>query len=86
MIIVARILGVELPVPSYPLAIVAEHPDRPVEQAPQLGNDGRAEIVLERVGILRERAEQHPLDAIDPQRAAGRARACRSSGRARPCP
>src|SRR3984893_7274676 len=69
MIIVAGILGIELPVPSYPLTIVSRHPDRPVEQASQLRQDRCPEIFLERLGILGERAEQRPVDVADPQRA-----------------
>src|SRR5438105_9456314 len=67
MIIVAGILGVELPVPADPLAIVAEHRDRPLEEALQLSQDRRAEIVFERLGILGQGAEQCSIDIADPQ-------------------
>ena len=69
MVIVAGILGIELPVAADPLAIVAEHPDRPDEEAPQLRQDRRAEVVLERLGILGQCAEQRAVDVADPQRA-----------------
>src|SRR5439155_14651674 len=68
MVIVAGILGVELPVPADALAIVAEHLDGPVEEAPQLSQDRRAEIVFQRLGILTQCAEQRSIDIADPQR------------------
>ena len=68
MVIVAGILGVKLPVAADALAIVAEHPDRPVEQAAQLRQDRRAEIIFERLGVLGQRAEHHAVDDADAQR------------------
>ena len=69
MVIVAGILGIELPVAADALAVVAEHRHRPVEQAAQLRQDRRAEIVFERLGIIGECAEQRAVDRVDPQRA-----------------
>ncbi len=57
MVIVASIFGIKLPISADSLAIVAEHPDRPVEEAPQLRQDRRPEIIFERLGILVECAE-----------------------------
>ena len=69
MVIVAGILGVELPICPDALAVVAEHPHRPVEQAFELGDDRRAEIVRQRLGIGGERAEHRAVDGADAQRA-----------------
>src|SRR5438034_10996728 len=67
MVIVAGILGVELPVPADPLAIIAEHLHGPVEEPLQLSQDWRTEIVFERLGILGQCAKQRPVDITDPQ-------------------
>src|SRR6516225_2226982 len=69
MVVVAGILGIELPIPPDPLAIVAEYPDRPVEEAAQLRQDRRAEVVFERLGIVGQGAEDRAVDDADPQRA-----------------
>ena len=65
MVIVAGVLGIELPVAADTLAIVAEYLDRPVEQPPQLSQDRRAEIVFKRLGILGQCAEQRAVDSAD---------------------
>src|SRR5215468_3461484 len=67
MVIVAGILGVELPVPANALAIVAEHVDGPVEETSQLSQDRRSEIIFERLGILGQCAEQRSIDVADAQ-------------------
>jgi hypothetical protein len=65
--VVAGILGIELPVGPDALADVAEDRHRPLEQAAQLRQHRRAEIVFGRLDIIRERAEQRTVDRGDPQ-------------------
>ena len=61
MVVVAGILGIKLPVPADALAVVAEHPDRAVEEAAQLLQDRGAEIVFKRLGVLGQCAEQRSV-------------------------
>ncbi len=66
MVVVAGILGVEFPVGLDALTVVAEDHHRPLEQAAQLRQHRPAEIVFERLDIIRKRAEQRAVDRGDP--------------------
>ena len=66
MVIVAGILGVELPVGPDALAVIAKDHHRSFQQAAPLRQHRRAEIAFERLYIIRERAEQRPLTDSTP--------------------
>src|SRR4051812_19823657 len=67
MVIVPRVLGVELPVGADALPRVAEHRYRFVQDTFDLADNRRAEIVLKRLGVLRQGAEDRAVDAFEPQ-------------------
>src|SRR3954451_7093652 len=60
VICVAQVLGVELPVPGDELARVAKDANRPVEEAPDDSGAELAQVLLERLGLVRLKgAEEH---------------------------
>lgn len=67
MVIVAGVLGVELPVRMDALAVVAEHLDRTGKKPLELCGDRGPEKLHERLGILGEGAENGAADTAHPQ-------------------
>jgi hypothetical protein len=67
MVVVAGVFGIKLPVPADALTVVAEDAHRAVEQAAQLRQHRRTEVILQRLGVIREGAEQRAVDRLHRQ-------------------